>query len=45
MSKSTLQGTNLKKIRKSGFRARMKTAGGRRILKFRRNKNRKRIGL
>ncbi|CCP38038.1 50S ribosomal protein L34 (plastid) [Chondrus crispus] len=39
------KGTNRKKIRKAGFRARMKTVSGRRIIKARRRKKRKRIGL
>nr|YP_009296054.1 ribosomal protein L34 [Schizymenia dubyi]AOM64989.1 ribosomal protein L34 [Schizymenia dubyi] len=38
MSKGTLQGTNLKRKRKSGFRARMKKTSGQRILKARRRK-------
>lgn len=45
MSKHTLQGTNLKRLRKSGFRARMRTVGGKRILNLRRSKKRKRISL
>lgn len=40
-----LQGTNRKRIRKSGFRARMKTVSGRRIIKVRRQKGRKKIVL
>lgn len=35
--------TNLKKIRKQGFRARMATHGGRLIIKRRRAKGRKRL--
>nr|YP_010502368.1 50S ribosomal protein L34 [Grateloupia turuturu]QHD45237.1 50S ribosomal protein L34 [Grateloupia turuturu]UXC96781.1 50S ribosomal protein L34 [Grateloupia turuturu] len=45
MSKRTLQGTNIKRKRKSGFRARMKTTSGRKIINSRRNKNRKNIGI
>jgi len=45
MSKKTLEGTNRKAIRKSGFRARMKTATGRRVIKQRRRKGRKRLSI
>lgn len=45
MSKGTLQGTNLKKIRKSGFMARIKTSSGRNIIKSKRRKKRKNLGL
>ena len=45
MSKGTLHGSNRKKISKSGFRARMRTVSGRRILNRRRQKNRKKISL
>nr|YP_010903208.1 ribosomal protein L34 [Hypnea cornuta]YP_010903406.1 ribosomal protein L34 [Hypnea cryptica]WCH55661.1 ribosomal protein L34 [Hypnea cornuta]WCH55859.1 ribosomal protein L34 [Hypnea cryptica] len=45
MSKSTLQGSNRKRIRKSGFRARMKTSSGRRILNKKRRKGRKKINV
>nr|YP_009294530.1 ribosomal protein L34 [Asparagopsis taxiformis]AOM66013.1 ribosomal protein L34 [Asparagopsis taxiformis] len=45
MTKSTLQGTNRKRIKTSGFRARMKTASGRKIIRLRRQKKRQRIGL
>lgn len=37
--------TNLKKVRKQGFRARMSTRGGRLILKRRRAKGRKRLAI
>jgi large subunit ribosomal protein L34 len=40
MTKITLRGTNLKKARVSGFRARTKTAAGRAILKSRRKRGR-----
>jgi large subunit ribosomal protein L34 len=42
-TKRTLGGTNLKKARVSGFRARIKTAAGRAILKARRKRGRKRL--
>nr|WCH56256.1 ribosomal protein L34 [Hypnea sp.] len=45
MSKGTLQGSNRKRIKKSGFRSRMRTVSGRRILKRKRKKGRKKIGL
>ena len=37
--------SNLKRVRKQGFRARMKTRGGRLILKRRRAKGRKQLVL
>lgn len=40
MTKRTLRGTNLKRAKVSGFRARTKTAAGRRVLKARRAKGR-----
>ena len=43
MTKRTLEGTKKKAIRKSGFRARMKTKNGQNILNARRRKNRRRI--
>ena len=45
MSKRTLGGTNKKVIRKSGFRARMKTANGRKTIRNRRRKGRKLLSL
>nr|YP_009511593.1 ribosomal protein L34 [Melanthalia intermedia]AXI97470.1 ribosomal protein L34 [Melanthalia intermedia] len=45
MSKGTLVGTRRKKIGKSGFRARISSAGGRRILRLRRRKKRKRVSV
>nr|YP_009243954.1 ribosomal protein L34 [Sporolithon durum]AMK96196.1 ribosomal protein L34 [Sporolithon durum] len=45
MTKQTLQGTNRKQIKKSGFRARIKTVSGRRILQLRRRKRRKMISI
>nr|QCI04550.1 ribosomal protein L34 [Apoglossum ruscifolium] len=38
-------GTKLKKVRKSGFRARIKTVSGRRIIKIRRRKKRYKLSL
>ena len=38
--KRTLEGTKLKKIRVSGFRARMATPGGREVLNRRRSRGR-----
>lgn len=43
--KRTLEGTNKKRQRVSGFRARMATPGGRKVLKSRRAKGRKRISI
>nr|YP_009550354.1 ribosomal protein L34 [Characiopsis acuta]QAA11287.1 ribosomal protein L34 [Characiopsis acuta] len=43
MTKRTLEGTKKKSIRKSGFRARMKSKTGQNIIKARRRKNRKRL--
>lgn len=43
MTKGTLSGTRHKKLSNIGFRVRMKTTSGRRILKNRRNKGRKLI--
>jgi large subunit ribosomal protein L34 len=43
MTKRTLRGTNLKKVRISGFRSRMATKTGQRILNARRQKGRKKL--
>lgn len=43
MTKRTLEGTNRKSIKKSGFRARMKTKNGQSILNARRRKSRSRL--
>ena len=41
MTKRTLRGTNVKRIRTSGYRARSKSASGRKVLKLRRQRKRK----
>ena len=41
MTKGTLRGTKRRAIKIGGFRARMKTPSGRKIVKNRRNKGRK----
>mgnify|MGYP000015759260 FL=1 len=43
MTKRTLRGTFLKKVRTSGFRSRMATKTGRRILNARRRKGRNKL--
>jgi len=43
MTKRTLEGTSRKRRRTSGFRARMRTATGRRVIKARRRKGRARL--
>ncbi len=45
MTKGTLRGTNKKRIKVSGFRIRMKTTSGKRILQTRRRRKRKRIAV
>lgn len=43
MTQRTLHGTRLKKVRTSGFRTRMKSKTGRRILNARREKGRTKL--
>nr|YP_009546067.1 ribosomal protein L34 [Gloeochaete wittrockiana]YP_009546108.1 ribosomal protein L34 [Gloeochaete wittrockiana]ASQ40128.1 ribosomal protein L34 [Gloeochaete wittrockiana]ASQ40169.1 ribosomal protein L34 [Gloeochaete wittrockiana] len=43
MTKRTLRGTRRKKIRTSGFRKRLLSSAGKRVLKSRRKKNRNRL--
>ncbi len=45
MTKRTLEGTNRKQKRTSGFRARMRTVNGRKVIQARRNKGRHQIAL
>lgn len=45
MSKYTLNGTRRKQKRTSGFRARMRTKNGRKVIQARRNKGRKRLSV
>ncbi len=43
MTQRTLHGTNLKKVRTSGFRCRMASKSGRRVINARRKKGKKRL--
>jgi len=43
MTKRTLRGTNFKKLRTSGFRSRMESKTGRRIINARRKKGRTKV--
>ncbi|MCA1903857.1 MAG: 50S ribosomal protein L34 [Cyanobacteria bacterium M5B4] len=45
MTKRTLEGTNRKRLRVSGFRARMQTPGGRKVLRARRRRGRVRLSI
>lgn len=45
MSQRTLGGTSIKQRRKSGFRARMRTKNGRRVINARRKKGRHRLAV
>lgn len=45
MTKRTLRGSKLKKARTSGFRARLKTNTGKKILKSRRQRKRKNLSM
>lgn len=45
MTQRTLGGTNRKQKRKSGFRARMRTSNGRRVIQSRRKKGRHRLAV
>lgn len=45
MTQRTLGGTNRKQKRKSGFRARMRTTNGRRVVQTRRKKGRHRLAV
>lgn len=45
MTKRTLEGTSRKRKRTSGFRARMRTKNGQRVIKARRRKGRARLSV
>lgn len=45
MTKRTLRGTRLKRLRTSGFRSRIKTSSGKRVLKARRSRGRYAVAI
>lgn len=45
MTKRTLEGTNRKQKRTSGFRARMRSSNGQNVIKARRRKGRARLSV
>ena len=45
MTRRTLEGTSRKRKRVSGFRARMRTKNGQRVIKARRRKGRQRLAV
>lgn len=45
MTKRTLEGTNRKQKRTSGFRARMRTVNGRKVIQSRRKRGRYRLSV
>nr|QUE28719.1 ribosomal protein L34 [Porphyrostromium japonicum] len=45
MTKRTLRGTNHKRVKISGFRSRMSTPTGRRVLRLRRKKGRAKLSV
>ncbi len=45
MTRRTLEGTSRKRKRVSGFRARMRTKNGQRVIKARRKKGRRRLAV
>jgi large subunit ribosomal protein L34 len=45
VTQRTLRGTNRKQKRTSGFRARMRTANGRKVIKARRKRGRHRLAV
>lgn len=45
MTRRTLEGTNRKQKRTSGFRARMRTHNGRKVIQARRKKGRHRLAV
>nr|YP_010337458.1 ribosomal protein L34 [Pulvinaster venetus]UNJ17043.1 ribosomal protein L34 [Pulvinaster venetus] len=45
MTKQVLQGTRRKRIKISGFRARMKTSSGRKVIQLRRKRGRAKISI